>query len=232
MCLIKVRPETEEEEVVVPARVSERIRRHRSSRDDRSRDSRSRNRSRNRSMSHSHSRSLETTTIVETIQMPPPPVSSIPNPRVHETTVYHANPPGLPTIGTVETAIVKRSDHHWDGAGPRASVVSTQSRDYYVDSSFAGRSPRSSYRYVDPRGSSQRMDGRPVSRGMNKDFDASEAHLRAGRGDRYGYNNFHGRRSGSIHYVNPRHSTASYRSGRSVREKVVVVDDDGRVQHY
>jgi len=37
------------------------------------------------------------------------------------------------------------------------------------------------------------------------------------------------RRSGSVIYVNPRHSTASYRSGR---ERVVVVDDSGRRREY
>lgn len=50
------------------------------------------------------------------------------------------------------------------------------------------------------------------------------------RGDHYDYNNFHGRRSGSVNYIHaPRRSTASHRSGR---EKVVVVGNDGLERRY
>lgn len=105
--------------------------------------------------------------------------------------------------------------------------------DYYVDSSasYAGRSPRSSYRYIDgagPRGSSQR-----ITEGAGRkelEYSASQR-----GGERYGYNNFHGRRSGSVSYVNPRHSAVSQRSARSARsgrEKVVVVDEFGRERYY
>lgn len=100
--------------------------------------------------------------------------------------------------------------------------------DYYVDSSasYAGRSPRSSYRYVDGAGPRGITEG---TRGGRKELEYSGSQR---SGERYGYNNFHGRRSGSVNYVNPRHSAVSQRSARSGREKVVVVDEFGRERYY
>ncbi|RPA89333.1 hypothetical protein L873DRAFT_1755160 [Choiromyces venosus 120613-1] len=198
MCMIKVRPEIEEE-VTVPAR---RVDHRRTG----SRDSR-----------------IQEATIIETVNAPPPPPSNLFLDNREMTTIIHPEPP-MSVIGSGAGSEMG-SHHHYPYDSPRASVVSTQSRDYYVDSSaYAGRSPRSSYRYVDARGSG-RVDGAGAAGSGRKELDYV-------RGDRYGYNNYHGRRSGSVNYVNPRHSTASHRSGRSMREKVVVVDEYGREKFY
>lgn len=229
--MIKVRPEIDEP-AVVPARV---IRHNSSARRNSTHGSRrshtsvrnSRNRS---SRSRSRSRSRETTTVIETIKMPPPPPASH---SVDRTETTHTM-----IIQGGAAAAAPLSESHWGGSGsPRASVVSTRSNrdvDYYVDSSAShagGRSPRASgIRYVDggPRGSSQRiMDGAGSSRG-ELGYSGSQ---RGGGGERYGYNNFHGRRSGSVSYVNPRHSAVSQRS-RETREKVVVVDEHGNERYY
>ncbi|KAG0134801.1 hypothetical protein HOY82DRAFT_553104 [Tuber indicum] len=202
MCMIKVRPEIEEE-VVVPARP---VGHHRRTG---SRDSR-----------------IQETTVVETIKAPPPPPSTLSlsnNPGT--TTIIQAPEPPASIIGSTADSEMVRY-HHYPYDSPRASVVSARSRDYYVDSSaYAARSPRSSYRYIDARGSG-RVDGvGGVGGSGRKEMDYV-------RGDRYGYNNYHGRRSGSMNIVNPRHSTASHRSARSMREKVVVVDQYGREKFY
>ncbi|KAG0638499.1 hypothetical protein HOY80DRAFT_1001765 [Tuber brumale] len=199
MCMIKVRPEIEEE-VTVPARP---VGHHRLTD---SRDSR-----------------IHETTVVEMVSAPPPPPSSLSLSNDHSgtTTIIQAPEPPASIIGSE----MVRHNHHYPYDSPRASVVSTRSRDYYVDSSaYAGRSPRSSYRYVDARGSG-RVDGVGIGGSGGKGMDYV-------RGDRYGYNNYHGRRSGSVNFVNPRHSTASHRSARSMREKVVVVDEYGREKLY
>lgn len=200
--MIKVRPEIEEE-VTLPAR---RVDRRRTG----SRDSR-----------------IHETTVVETVKAPPPPPSALSlnsNHRGETTTIIQAPEPPSSIIGSTAGGEMVRH-HQYPYDSPRASVVSTRSRDYYVDSSaYAGRSPRSSYRYVDARGSG-RVDGVGAGGSGKKELDYM-------RGDRYGYNNFHGRRSGSVSYVNPRHSTASHRSARSMREKVVVVDENGRQKFY
>lgn len=159
--------------------------------------------------------------IIETIQIPPPP-SSIGGGGgiIRETQIVQTRPPPL----SHHHAVVKhdarhrsRSRHREDMSeyrGSHASVVSMASRDrrgrereYYIDQ---GRSPRSSYRRL-----------------------TAEDALRSGGGggaEMLGYNNFHGRRSGSVNYVNPRHSHRSVRStggaGRMSREKVVVVETE------
>lgn len=224
MCMIKVRPEIEEEHTV-PARVMHREVSHRGSRAG-SRRSRS-------SMRGDH----ETTTIIETIKAPPPPPSSIPlydSRGLHTTIIQNAHPPSAPSISDLESRHGGSGGAgHWDHGSPRASIVSTRSRDvdYYVDSSaaYGGRSPRGSYRYVDgPRGSSQRItDG--GMKGSRKELEYSGSHR---GGERHGYNNFHGRRSGSVNYVNPRQSAISQRSARSGREKVMVVDEFGTKRYY
>lgn len=196
--MIKVRPEIEEE-VTVPARHHRRT----GSRDSRIRE----------------------TTVVETVKAPPPPPSALSLNSNHRetTTIIQAPEPPASIIGSAAGGEMVRHPYPYDS--PRASVVSTRSRDYYVDSSaYAARSPRSSYRYVDARGSG-RVDGVGAGGSGRKESDYL-------RGDRYGYNNYHGRRSGSVSYVNPRHSTASHRSARSMREKVVVVDEYGREKFY
>jgi hypothetical protein len=166
--------------------------------------------------------------IIETIQVPPPPPSTRGGSVVRETQIVQA---ARPPTGTT---IVRQDNYYGDRRGeyyensPRTSVVSTRSRtrsrarsrerDYYVDRSpsiAGGRSPRGSFRHVDGRHSAQRIEG--------QEFDDRP------RG-RHEYNNFHGRRSGSVNYVNPRHSYRSVRShggGRVSREKVVVVEKEG-----
>jgi hypothetical protein len=70
------------------------------------------------------------------------------------------------------------------------------------------------------------------TRNDRKELEYSESQR---GGERYEYNNFHGKRSGSVHYVNPRHSAISQRSARSTRsgrEKVVVMDEFGRQRYY
>ncbi|PWW76140.1 hypothetical protein C7212DRAFT_294580 [Tuber magnatum] len=197
MCMIKVRPGLEEE-VSVPARPVYH----------------------SRTVSQ-HSRIQETAIpVVRTVKAPPPPSStlSLDNDR-ETTTIIQAPEPPASIVGGAAGGEMIHYDHYQKDL-PRASVVSTRSRDYYVDSSaYAGRSPRSSYRYVDARGSG-RVDGVGVGGSGRKE-------LAYGRGDRYGYNNYHGRRSGSVSYVNPRHSTASHRSARSMREKVVIAEGYG-----
>ena len=153
--------------------------------------------------------------VVEAVQIPPPP------------------PPAGPVIvsgggGYGEAQIVQhysptsnspRREHF--AQPPRASAVSTRSRerDYYVDGArVAARSPRNSYRYIGGRASAQAVEG--------TELDGE----RARAGERHRYNNYHGRMSGSVSYVNPRHSHRSVRSeglgggGRMSREKVVVVE--------
>lgn len=223
--MIKVRPEIEEEHTV-PARA---IRREASYRGSRANSRRSRSSVRG---------DRETTTIIETIKAPPPPPSSIPlieSRGLHTTIIQNAHPASAPSISDLESRHGGGGVGHWGEHGsPRASIVSTRSRDvdYYVDSSaaYAGRSPRSSYRYVDGaglRGSSQRItDG--GGKGSRKELEYSGSQR---GGERYGHN-FHGRRSGSVNYVNPRHSAISQRSARSGREKVMVVDEFGRERYY
>ncbi|KAH0605077.1 uncharacterized protein H6S33_005059 [Morchella sextelata] len=231
MCMIKVRPEIDEP-AVVPARVVRHNSTRRNSIHGSHRSRRSHTSVRNsRNRSRSRSRDRETTTVIETIKMPPPPPASH---SVDRTETTHTM-----IIQGGAAAAVPPSDSHWGSSGsPRASVISTRSNrdvDYYVDSSAShagGRSPRASgIRYVDggPRGSSQRItDGAASSRG-ELGYSGSQ---RGGGGERYGYNNFHGRRSGSVSYVNPRHSAVSQRSARETREKVVVVDQYGNERYY
>ncbi|KAA8892883.1 hypothetical protein FN846DRAFT_914744 [Sphaerosporella brunnea] len=197
MCLIRVKPELDEE---LPPRVVTTERRP-SARGP-------------RSMASSRG------SIIETVRIPPPPASS--SGVVRETQIVQVPRPPA-------TAVVRHSDYYGDNRheyyehSPRASVISTHSRsrsrgrDYYVDGSsvMGGRSPRGSFRHVDGRHSAHRIEG----------LDVEER----SRG-RHEYNNFHGRRSGSVNYVNPRHSHRSVRShggGRVSREKVVVVEKEG-----
>ncbi|KAI5808447.1 hypothetical protein BZA77DRAFT_255671 [Pyronema omphalodes] len=201
MCLIRVKPELDTSEPAIPTRVV---------------------------TTHRNGRTSNRSSAIETIHIPPPPPPSshpgalaIANGHGHETQIIQARPPSaISQNGSYRGGDTQRSHRDRDllgyqGRGSRASVISTQSRerDYYVDGTIVGgRSPRSSYRYIDGRSSAQRFDG--------EDQERSRA------GDRYGYNNYHGRRSGSVSYVNPRHSHRSVRStgGRVSREKVVVVD--------
>ncbi|KAF8241764.1 hypothetical protein K440DRAFT_621728 [Wilcoxina mikolae CBS 423.85] len=185
MCLIRVKPEVDEEGAV-PSRI----------RTDR--------------RTSVHPQASSHGSVIETVQVPPPPPSTNGGSGMRETQIVQHRPPSSHS---------RRREYH-GRSSPRASVISTHSRErnYYVDGStaVAARSPRSSYRYVDGRGSTQRLEG--------LDIDGERS-----RGDRYGYNNFHGRKSGSVSYVNPRHSHRSVRSqggggGRVSREKVVVVD--------
>lgn len=184
----------------------------------------------------------ETTTITETIKAPPPPPSSMPLYDARgfpTTTIIHNAHPSAPSISDLESRHGGSGGAgHWgDHGSPRASIVSTRSRDvdYYVDSSaaYAGRSPRSSYRYVDgagPRGSSQRITDGGMKGRKELEYSGSQKDR-----ERHGYNNFHGRRSGSVNYVNPRHSAISQRSARSARsgrEKIMVVDEFGRERYY
>ncbi|KAI5779457.1 hypothetical protein EDC01DRAFT_299327 [Geopyxis carbonaria] len=194
MCLIRVKPELEEEGTATSARlVAHRHNRHGSGR----------------------------STVVEPVYIPQAPVSL--SPSIRETQIIQAALPerrSETTTGAVESTL-----DGWGRNSPGTSLVSTRSRDYYVDSaSYAGRSPRNSYRYLDPRGSSQRIEQTPEYR--NSGTEQPEHGART-RGDRYGYNNYHGRRSGSVSYINPRHSHQSVRStrnGRISKEKVLMVD--------
>ncbi|CUS07202.1 unnamed protein product, partial [Tuber aestivum] len=198
MCMIRVRPEPgEEEQVSVPARLAY------------------------RSRTASQHSEIQETAVVQTVKAPPPPPStlSLDNNREVTTIIQAPEPPALVVGGTAGGEMV-RYDHY------RASVVSTHSRDYYVDSSaYARRSPRSSYRYLDYGRGSGRVDGFGTGGSGRKELDY-------GWGDRYGYNNYHGRRSGSASYANPRHSTASHRSARSMREKVVIAEGYGGEKLY
>jgi len=194
MCLIKVKPEIEEEPSV-PARIAAERR-------------------------DARYRRASESAIIETIPPPPPPET-----LVRETQIVQTTPPGSVIESTGGGAALARHGDHWDRTSPRASVVSTHSRDYYVDGSVhgsrghSGRGPHAhaGYRYVEPRNSATRLEGHRRSRSKKELGEKEYA-------ERYGYHNYHGRRSGSVHYVNPRHSTASHRSGRSTRDKVVVVD--------
>jgi hypothetical protein len=218
MCLIRVKPELDPSETPIPTRVV---------------------------TSNRNGRTSNRSSAIETIQIPPPPPPgaslAIANGhgnrlpvdgrsghgrnsfnRSRETQIIQPRPPSAISQTGSYRGDGHRSTTHGDrellgypGRGSRASVISTQSRerDYYVDGTIAGgRSPRSSYRYIDGRSSAQRLEVEDAERSRG--------------GDRYGYNNYHGRRSGSVSYVNPRHSHRSVRStgGRVSREKVVVVD--------
>ena len=162
--------------------------------------------------------------VVEAVQIPPPP----PPARPVIVSGSGSGGGGGDGSGYGEAQIVQhyslssnspRREHF--SRSPRASVVSTRSRerDYYVDGAqVSARSPRNSYRYIDGRASAQAIEG--------TELDGE----RARTGERHLYNNYHGRKSGSVSYVNPRHSHRSVRSqglgggGRMSREKVVVVD--------
>lgn len=184
MCLIRVKPEVDEEGAV-PSRIA------------------TERRTSVRPHASSHG------SVMEIVQVPPPPPSTNGGRGIRNTQIVQHRAPSSHS----------HRKEYYGRSSPHASVVSTHSRerDYYVDGStaVAARSPRSSYRYVDGRGSTQRLEG--------LDVDGERS-----RGDRYGYNNYHGRKSGSVSYVNPRHSHRSVRSqgggGRVSREKVVVVD--------
>ncbi|CCX14235.1 Similar to hypothetical protein [Tuber melanosporum Mel28]; acc. no. XP_002835675 [Pyronema omphalodes CBS 100304] len=223
MCLIRVKPELDPSEPPIPTRVA---------------------------TSHRNGRTSNRSSVIETIQIPPPPPPgaslaianghgarlSVDGRSAHgrnsfnrsrETQVIQHRPPSAISHTGSYRGEGHRSTHGdrdllgYQGSvgGSRASVISTQSRErgYYVDGTIAGgRSPRSSYRYIDGRSSAQRLEVEDAERSRG--------------GDRYGYNNYHGRRSGSVSYVNPRHSHRSVRStggGRVSREKVVVVDSYG-----
>ena len=215
MCLIRVKPEldsdTERDPNLPPRIVSER----RSSRVQYGNASRGSVRVSRNSVRGSRG------SMIERVQIPPPPPSVGGRSIVHETRIVQTRPPPL-----TQQAIVRHESQHRQRSrsrsrrredmsgyrGSHASVVSRSSRDgrgremgYYIDQ---GRSPRSSYRGL-----------------------VAEDAIRGGGGgaERIGYNNFHGRRSGSVNYVNPRHSHRSVRStgGRLSREKVVVVEKEG-----
>ncbi|KAI5849966.1 hypothetical protein BZA05DRAFT_400431 [Tricharina praecox] len=259
MCLIRVKPEidsdTEREHSLPPRIVTER----RSSRAQHGTASRnsvrgsvreSRRGSRNSIHSTREAREVRGSresrgSFIETVQIPPPSVvlggggmgMGAGRTVVRETQIVQARPPPA----TTTTQIVKhdgrsrsrsRSRQHQqredvsvsEYRGSHASVVSSRSRDggrerergYYVDQN---RSPRNSYRAL----TADEAHRGSVGGGLGG--------LGAGGGERIGYNNFHGRRSGSVNYVNPRHSHMSVRStggaGRMSREKVVVVEKEG-----
>ncbi|KAI5784920.1 hypothetical protein FPQ18DRAFT_265429 [Pyronema domesticum] len=199
MCLIRVKPELDPSEPPIPTRVA---------------------------TSHRNGRTSNRSSVIETIQIPPPPPPgaslAIANGHGARLSVDGRSAHGRNSFNrSRETQVIQHHLLGYQGSvgGSRASVISTQSRErgYYVDGTIAGgRSPRSSYRYIDGRSSAQRLEVEDAERSRG--------------GDRYGYNNYHGRRSGSVSYVNPRHSHRSVRStggGRVSREKVVVVDSYG-----
>lgn len=178
---------------------------------------------------HRRPTSRSGTTIVETIEPPPPPVSVLPDPGFHDTRIVQDAPHSSDIVTTSGSGFVKHGDH-WDRISPRTSLVSTRSRDYYVDSaSQAGRSPRGSIRYIEPRGSAKMID-RPSSsgHGVRQNIEKREY----GMPDERQRHRHPARRSGSVAHVNPRSSTASHRSGRSTREKVVVVNRYGDKSYY
>lgn len=213
MCLIHVKPEpgsdTERGRHLPPRIVTER------------RSSRARHGSVSRGGSIRRSRNSvreSRNSVIETIQIPPPPSSIGGGAIIRETQIIQTRPPPLShhTVVKYDARNRSRSRHREDTSeyrGSHASVISTASRDrrgrereYYIDQ---GRSPRNSYRRL----------------------TAEDALRSSGGGaEILGYNNFHGRRSGSVNYVNPRHSHRSVRStggGRMSRERVVVVDTEG-----
>lgn len=152
--------------------------------------------------------------VVEAVQIPPPPPPAGP-------VVVGGGGGGAAQIVQHYSPSSERPRRDQFGRSSRTSVVSTRSRerDYYVDGTqVAARSPRNSYRNIGGRASA------PVIGGTELDVERARA------GERHLYNNYHGRKSGSVSYVNPRHSHRSVRSqglgggGRMSREKVVVVD--------
>jgi len=213
MCLIRVKPEldsdTERNHHLTPRIVTER------------RSSRVQHGSASRGGSIRRSRSSvrgSRSSVIETIQIPP--LSSAIGGGggiIRETQIIQTRPPPLSHHAVVKHDARHRSrSRHREATseyrGSHASVISTAShdrrgreREYYIDQ---GRSPRSSYRRL-----------------------TAEDALRNGGAEILGYNNFHGRRSGSVNYVNPRHSHRSVRStggaGRMSRERVVVVETEG-----
>jgi hypothetical protein len=199
MCLIRVKPELDEENLPPRVVTAER-----------------------RPSARARSAASSRGSIIETIRVPPPP-PSIGGGSVRRSGGTHIVQAARPPTEMARYSSQRPGEYHGDGRSSHASVVSSHSRrrsrerGYYIDGpvSHGGRSPRSSVRHVDERHSAQRIEG----------LDVDER----SRG-RHEYNNFHGRRSGSVNYVNPRHSHRSVRShggGRVSREKVVVVEEGG-----
>jgi hypothetical protein len=145
-------------------------------------------------------------------------------------------------VGAAAAAAVAAAFHHdeWERASsPRASVVSTRSRDYYVDRSptSGGRKPpRGSFRYVDPRRSTHSV-GVAAAAVAAAEAAGTLGDDAGGAGEREVLGHDNVRRRGSVRHVNPArqsHRSVRSRSSRISREKVIVVDgnEDEGVYYY
>lgn len=184
------------------------------------------------------------TNVVETVQVPYP--RSSPGSRdggggdgadmTREINVIQALPPPVETVrrggGGGGVGVFQ---HEWEErtSSPRASVVSTRSRDYYVDRSPAsgGGPPRGGFRYVNPRRSTHSV-GVAAAAVAAGTWDDAE---RAGETEVHGHSSVRRRRS--VRHVNPArqsHRSVRSRDGRISREKVIVVDrnEDEGVYYY